>query len=159
MTEESDKALLTTLRRAAMDSLARREHSRAELDAKLTRKFPDFRAFIPPVLDQLEQDALLSDARFTEAYTRYRRNRGVGPLLIRQELAQKGISGDMIALWVDEDDAQWRESLNEILARKSRGLDTRSLDHRSRQKLFRFALSRGFSASEISRALRSDLEL
>ncbi|MCB1665184.1 MAG: regulatory protein RecX [Pseudomonadales bacterium] len=159
MTEESDKALLTALRRAAMDLLARREHSRAELDTKLARKFPDLHAHISPVLDQLEQDALLSDERFAEAYTRYRRNRGVGPLLIRQELAGKGISTALIGASVDEGDEQWRESLKDVLARKSRGLDMRSLDNRTRQKLFRFALSRGFSAHDISRALRSDLEL
>lgn len=159
MAEGSDDVLRTTLRRAAMDTLARREHSRAELSQKLARKFPELDAHIPPVLDQLERDALLSDERFAEAYTRYRRNRGVGPLLIRQELAGKGVPAGLISAWVDEGDSQWQESLQAVIARKARGLELGALDAQARQKLFRFCLSRGFSSEQISRALRANPEL
>ena len=159
MAEGSDDVLRVTLRRAAMDTLARREHSRAELSQKLARKYPELEAHIPSVLDQLEGDALLSDERFTEAYTRYRRNRGVGPLLIRQELAGKGVASALISAWVDEADHQWQDSLHTVIARKARGVELNTLDARARQKLFRFCLSRGFSSAQISRALRSDTEL
>lgn len=159
MSADAEKALKTSLRRSAMDYLARREHSRAELFDKLLRKFPELEALLSPVLEQLERDGLLSDERFTEAYIRYRRNRGFGPLLIRQELRGKGVSNDMLEIHLDSKDSAWRESLLALVQRKSRGLASIDKDIKARQKLFRFCLSRGFSADQIGRALRGDLEL
>lgn len=158
MSANAEKALKTTLRRSAMDYLARREHSRTELFDKLLRKYPEQEALLSPVLDQLELDGLLSDDRFTEAYIRYRRNRGFGPLLIRQELRGKGVSNSLLEVHLDSGDPQWRESLHTLVERKSRGLGCLDKDTKARQKLFRFCLSRGFSAEQIAKALRGDLE-
>ena len=49
------------------------------------------------MLDELEQENLLSDARYTEAYIRQRGARGYGPDRIRQELRQKGVDGCLLA--------------------------------------------------------------
>lgn len=159
MSSAAEKTLITSLRRSAMDFLARREHSRVELVDKLLRKYPEQHALLGPVLDQLELDGLLSDERFTEAYIRYRRNRGFGPLLIRQELRSKGVNANLLEAHLALDDARWQESLLALVQRKSRGGPALSTDAKARQKLFRFCLSRGFSAEQIARALRSDLEL
>lgn len=159
MSVDAEKALKTSLRRSAMDYLARREHSRAELFDKLLRKFPEQESLLSPVLDQLEHDGLLSDERFTEAYIRYRRNRGFGPLLIGQELRGRGVSNALLEIHLDSSDSAWRESLLALVQRKSRGLASVDKDIKARQKLFRFCLSRGFSADQIGRALRGDLEL
>lgn len=159
MSTEAEQTLKNSLRRAAMDLLARREHSRAELVQKLSRKYPEYPDHIPPVLDQLEQDALLSDERFAQTYTRYRRNRGFGPLLIRQELSAKGLSSALISSATDSADTAWTHTLQELVARKTRGDSVAKMDVKARQKLFRFCLSRGFSADAISRVLRGDLEL
>lgn len=137
-----------------MDLLARREHSRAELASKLARKYEEGRDLIPQVLDQLEEDKLLSDARFAEAYVRYRRNRGFGPLLIGQELRQRGITGALLDASLDGAAPEWQESLQVLIARKSRGDETTLNDLRSRQKLFRFCLSRGYSSDQISGLMR-----
>ena len=158
MSATAEKALKTSLRRSAMDYLARREHSRTELFEKLLRKYPEQETLLSPVLDQLELDGLLSDDRFAEAYIRYRRNRGFGPLLIRQELRGKGVSNSLLEIHLDSGDPQWRESLHTLVERKSRGLGSLDKDAKARQKLFRFCLSRGFSAEQIGRALRGDLE-
>lgn len=159
MSAEAEKALKTTLRRSAMDYLARREHSRAELYEKLLRKYPEHEDPISPVLDQLEHDNLLSDERFAEAYIRYRRNRGFGPLLITQELRGKGVSNALLEIYLESHDPEWRDSLIALIERKTRGKASIEGDMKARQKLFRFCLSRGFSADQIGRALRSDLEL
>ena len=159
MSADAEKTLKTTLRRSAMDYLARREHSRAELFDKLLRKYPEQEILLSPVLDQLEHDGLLSDERFTEAYIRYRRNRGFGPLLIRQELRGKGVSNNLVEAHLDSSDSEWRNSLIALIERKSRGKASIDKDAKARQKLFRFCLSRGFSAEHIGRGLRGDLEL
>jgi len=158
----AENTTMVELRRAAMDLLARREHSRAELVDKLRRKFSEDTAgvaqLLPGVLDQLEQDGLLSDARLVVAYVRYRRSRGFGPLLIRQELRGKGVSSALLDAALAADAPEWLESLRELLARKQRlvsSADDAQEARKARQKLYRFCLSRGFSSEQIESALRS----
>lgn len=152
---------MVELRRAAMDLLARREHSRAELVEKLRRKFAEqaegVAQLLPDILDQLEQDGLLSDARFVAAYVRYRRLRGFGPLLIRQELRGKGVSSALLDAALAENMQEWLNSLRGLLARKRRLVSSASDAQEARkvrQKLYRFFLSRGFTAEQIEQALR-----
>lgn len=159
MLSQAEKTLRTTLRRSAMDLLARREHSRVELEDKLMRKYAEHNALFPEILDQLETDSLLSDARFTEAYVRYRQNRGFGPLLIAQELRNKGVSNVQIQAHLHSEDKQWSNNLCDLIARKSNQAVLSQLDTKARQKLFRFCLSRGFSSEQIGRALRVTLAL
>ena len=52
--DDIDKTLVTALRRRAMDYLARREHSRLELELKLNKAFPD-----KHLLDHLLSDTAL----------------------------------------------------------------------------------------------------
>lgn len=157
MTHTAENALLTQLRRSAMDLLARREHSRAEIAEKLRRKYAEFEIHFPRVLDQLERDNLLSDDRFAEAYVRYRREKGFGPLLVRQELRGKGVTGDLLENCLDARSEQWLHTLRDLLTKKQRLLGPASPDfasaQKSRQKLYRFCLSRGFSPDQIDRAL------
>lgn len=154
---------MVELRRAAMDLLARREHSRAELTDKLRRKFAEdvdqVGQLLPAVFDQLERDGLLSDARFVAAYVRYRRSRGFGPLLIRQELRGKGVSSALLDVALAANTSEWLESLRELVTRKQR-LSSSEGDvqeaRKARQKLYRFCLSRGFTSEQIENALRSE---
>lgn len=134
------------LRRAAMDLLARREHSRAELADKLRRKFEVDAEQVEPVLDQLRADNLQSDERFAEAYVRYRRSRGVGPLLIRQELRARKVDPELLEACLDISSEQWLETLRQVIERKRRP----GIEH---PKLYRFCLSRGFTTSQINTCL------
>ena len=83
------------VRRAAMDLLARREHGRVELTRKLrSRGAAD--ELIDAALDRLAQEGLLSEARYLEAFVSYKARAGYGPLRIREELTQRGLSrGDV----------------------------------------------------------------
>jgi regulatory protein len=143
--------LTISLRRSAMDSLARREHSRFELLTKLRKKFPEAdESLVESVLDKLQQDTLLSDERFTEAYVRYRKTRGYGPLYIRHHLKSCCVASETIDLHLDESDAEWVLMLRNVLERKRSGA---SPSLKERQKLQRFAQTRGFSYEQFRKAL------
>nr|WP_240500220.1 regulatory protein RecX [Halioglobus japonicus] len=94
------------IRIAAMDLLARREHSRRELKQKLLKRFKAD-DLIETQLDRLIEDNLQSDARYAESFLRQRMNRGHGPMRIRQEMRQKGISDSEIALAMEEEAPDW----------------------------------------------------
>jgi len=56
-----------SLRSRAISLLGRREHSRAELLRKLTQRGGQ-KGVLEAVLDELEAEGLLSEARFVEAF-------------------------------------------------------------------------------------------
>ncbi|MCL6271060.1 recombination regulator RecX [Sansalvadorimonas sp. 2012CJ34-2] len=136
----------TLLRRAAMDLLARREHSRRELFGKL-RSRAESEDALETVLDRLEEDRLLSDERFVETFVRSRVNRGYGPVRIRQELQQKGIDSDNIQQGVDGLDADWYELACESRIRKFGS--GKPVDNRDRNKQMRYLQYRGFDMDSI----------
>jgi len=71
-----------------MDLLARREHTRLELERKLAdREFDS--TVIGDVLDRLQEDGLLDEDRFIESFVRTRVGKGHGPARIQAELGQR----------------------------------------------------------------------
>ena len=89
------------LRRAAMDYLARREHSFYELTQKLNKKSPESDSdLLVEVLDTLKADNLQSDERFTESYVRYRKSRGFAYQHIRADLAGRRVSETIIGKYL-----------------------------------------------------------
>ena len=142
-----------SIRETAMDYLSRREHSTHELYQKLFKK--DFSANdIELALEQLTQDNLLSDERFTEAFIHHRWQRGSGPLKIRAELRQKGLSDAMIARFLNERDDKWRESAQHVRVKKYGANFPTELKEKARQA--RFLQSRGFSSEQTRYAIRDD---
>ena len=150
----SSKAKLDTelaIRRSAMDSLARREHSRAEVFKKLKSRVEDT-GMLNAVLDQLEQDNLLSDERFCESFVRYRRNNGYGPIRVGMELRERGVVDNLIGDYLDESSEQWLAALKQLVERKyGPQLET---DMKSRAKQQRFLAQRGYSFEQINRVLK-----
>lgn len=138
--------LLKRIRFNAMNYLARREHSRAELAQKLNAKFSDDAEFVQDVLHKLIEDGLQSDERFAENYLRYRANRGYGPNRIRQELKQKGISENMIALTIEQADIDWYQLVEQQFNKK---FPNPEKDMRAKSKQQKFLLYRGFTHGQI----------
>lgn len=138
------------IRRAAMDLLARREHSRRELADKLYRRYPSHDT-IAEQLDRLEQEGLLSDERFVESFVNYRSSSGKGPLRIAQELKQKGVSASLIEAYVDPADMHWREQAAAVL-RKKFG-EQRAVTPAEKAKRARFLQYRGFTSEQVFRLL------
>ncbi|MCH9689959.1 MAG: recombination regulator RecX [Gammaproteobacteria bacterium] len=79
---------------AAVRLLARREHSRYQLQNKLKQRGFLMDA-IDEALDKCLRLDLQSDVRFADMYCRGRINRGYGPVVIRQLLRQEGVSVDI----------------------------------------------------------------
>ena len=75
--------------------LARREHSRKELLTKLSQRFEQ-NDLVTEILDEILQEGLQSDQRFTESFVRLRVQRGQGPVKIRYDLGQKGVESGLI---------------------------------------------------------------
>ena len=145
------------LRLKAMDLLTRREYSRQELGEKLSSKLAldgQHAAILTAVLDRLIEDKLLSDQRFAEALVRSRLHKGRGPQRIIQELRKRGVKADVASAVLADSGADWYQ-LATTVANKKYGArpaaDRREIDRRSR-----FLRYRGFTADQITYALRSE---
>lgn len=138
-------------RRRAMDFLARREHSRWELRRKLaaagaTGDLAD------ETLDALEQEGLLSDARFVESFVAARARKGQGPVRIYQELDRRGVDETLIEDGIDEADIDWYDLAADVRARKFGKTVPRDFPGRAKQ--MRFLEYRGFDSDQIQAAIR-----
>ena len=131
------------VRVAAMDLLARREHSRKELKQKLSKRFDD-ESIIDEQLDLLARENLQSDSRFAESFVRQRFNRGYGPLRIRQEMRQKGLVDADVQSAMTAEDYDWHASAERVLKRKYGEALATELKEKARRS--RFMQYRGFSA-------------
>lgn len=138
------------IEQAALRLLAGREHSRAELRRKLMPRAGD-PGLLDRVLDALEAQHALSDARFVEQYIEARRRKGFGPLRIRMELGERGVAGELVDASLDEQDPDWWERL-QTLARNKFGA-AEAADFKERAKRARFLEYRGFPAEQIRRFL------
>lgn len=136
-----------------MDMLARREHGHRELAAKLVAKGFESQ-LVGSVVDQLESENLVSDARFVEALYHQRTQRGYGPARIAAELRDKGVADDLITQWVDFADRQWISRLQDLRRRKYG--DAPPVDARERARQMRFLQSRGFTLEQIRRVMNNN---
>jgi regulatory protein len=144
----SDKSVLMIIRKKAMDLLARREHSEQELRQKLKSREYNANA-IDEVLQALISDRLLSDERFTEVYVNHRFNAGVGPLKIRYELRQKGISDLLVDEFLELHSDSWDQLMVQQRVRKYG--EAIPADYTERMKQARFLQNRGFSPESVMR--------
>lgn len=136
---------MKTPRVAAMDYLARREHTRLELQRKLTIKGyePDE---IDNALDKLIAEGLLSDRRFAETFVEYRIRNGRGPLKIKHELKQHGVSEALIAEVMRSIEVDW-DILAQQVWHKKFGRPPSDLRERAHQR--RFMEQRGFESYRV----------
>ena len=138
------------VRRAAMNLLARREHSRSELRTKLRRRGVDGDD-IDPVLDGLDAEGLQSDARYAESLAHSHARKGKGPLRIRAELRQHGVDDAVIASALAALSSTWVESAQ--AARRKRFGEALPDSRAERARQARFLEQRGFTAEHIRAAL------
>lgn len=143
-----DKPKLS-LRAQALRLLARREHTRAELEAKLSGEESDA-AELAAVLDDFILRGWISDKRVIEQVTHARRSR-LGSRRIRLELENKGVPGELIAeamAGLKEGDL---EAARGVWGRKF-GRAPANASERARQ--LRFLQSRGFALDLAMRVVR-----
>jgi regulatory protein len=135
------------LKARALRHLARREHSRAELERKLAPRAESPEA-LAQLLDALAAKRQLSDERYAEARA-HQLARKYGAARIRQDLKAKGIDDDIAGRIPAEGEAARAAA---ILARKYR---TPATTPRERARRMRFLLQRGFSHDTIRRVVSS----
>ncbi len=140
-----------TLRARALKALARREHSRQELQAKL-QPFAEDPEEIELLLDDLEKRGWLSEARFVEQMTTVRRRR-FGAARILHELREKGVSEAALTAAQSQLKESEFDAARAVWKKKFGSLPT-TLEERARQA--RFLASRGFSAEAVHRVLRRE---
>lgn len=143
------------IRIAAMNLLARREHSYYELISKLTQRFIDNNCYTQELIQQQLQrlcdDNLQSDERFVEVFINSKINSGKGPLAIRQQLQQKGIGSELIEQGLELLEDEWYELAAALYRRKF--ADTKAVDQKEKAKRIRFLQGRGFLYKHFSALL------
>lgn len=129
------------IRRTALDLLARREHSYAEMLRKL-RQRGAATEMAEVELDRLQDDGLLSDERFCEAYVYSRSQRGYGPVRLREELRQRGVAERLIDDNLQDAAWDWAALAQAAFAKRFPEGQARELKERVKQQ--RFMQYRGF---------------
>lgn len=129
--------------------LVRREHSTAELARKLRAK-GFCQEHITLALQELASQNYLSDSRFTENYSRYRLNSGWGPVIIAQELLEKGVSQGLVDKQLAAFDDAWVSLVRQVRQKKFGGAIPEIFADVIKQK--RFLQYRGFTLDHINQA-------
>ena len=147
MAEKAQSDNVVELRARALRLLARREHTRQELESKLSPHAGSSED-LKGLLTGLKQKNQLSEERFAEERAR-RLSRKYGAARIRQDLKAKGVSEELIERVSPADEL---ERARAILERKYREpADSRE----ERAKRMRFLQGRGFSFDIIRSLLSS----
>ena len=109
-----------SIRHQAMNYLARREHSRHELQEKLLMKGWNADD-IALELEALIHDSLQSDERFAESFLHNKVRLGYGPCYIERALIQKGVHSEIIeavlatiVCWDDVLDQVWKKKFGRL---------------------------------------------
>ena len=133
--------------------LAIRDYSEYELRCKMQAK-----AFSEQEIEQTiakcQEKNWQNDFRFCEYFLLSRVHKGYGLQRIKQELQQKGIQNEVMQHALEQSDIDWYALAQQTLAKKFPDYATVS-DFKTKQKMWRFLLSRGFSQEEISEAFKA----
>ena len=136
-----------TIRLKIMDFLSRREHSEKEIFQKLSYRV-ESQDMLLQVIDDLVKDGLLSDERFAESYFQSRKNKGFGPLRIKNELSQRGIKESIFDSI--KKDTDWTACALKALKKKTNGKEL--TETREILKLKKFLNYRGYEFQDIEKA-------
>jgi regulatory protein len=134
------------LRARALRLLARREHTRQELERKLEPHAGSSEA-LGVLVSELKTKNQLSEARFAEERAR-KLSRKYGAARIRQDLKARGVPEELVARFTSSADEM--QKARSILERKYREPAT---TREEKGKRMRFLQSRGFSSEVIFKLL------
>ncbi len=137
-----------TLKARALRMLARREHSRTELERKLV-PHAESGEQLRALLDRLVETGLLSNERFAQSVV-HRRAATRGAAVVRHELRAHGLSDEAVAEHVATLEHSEFERARALWVRRF-GSKPESLAERARQS--RFLLARGFAADVVRRVV------
>lgn len=137
------------LRERALACLARREHTRIELERKLAPYCED-REEIAALLNDFTQRGWLNEARYAEMLVQARQGK-FGSRRIIHELREKGVSKETIAAALPEVQELELKAARAVWAKK---FGVAPADAREKARQMRFLASRGFGQETIAKVLR-----
>lgn len=142
------QSLTLSLKGRALRALASREHTRAEIAAKM-KSHEEEPGQLDKILDELQAKGFINDQRAADAML-HRRAGKLGTSRVLQELKAKGVDADMLA-----DAAQQLKGTELARARevwrKKFGEPAADADQRAKQ--MRFLAGRGFAPEVIRRVV------
>ncbi len=144
---------IAALRKLAIECLARRDYSRAELERRLLRhnKSAQPATAITDLLDALTHSGALNEARYAETFVRERYRRGHGPLRIHHELKMRGTDAEVATAVLARYQPQWPALTARVRAKRFGAAPPADATERARQA--RFLQQRGFDADMVRQAL------
>ena len=141
----------------ALRFLSYRARSEAEVRSKLARSgFPQ--RVIEATLSRLRSLKLVNDETFARSWAQTRaENRGYGPLRIKRELGQKGISQSLIGRVLQEtfNQEEEKQRARKLLERRFRGEDLSDL--KILRRAVDFLRRRGYRDSVIGEVVKQPL--
>lgn len=138
------------LRSKAIRLLARRERSRAELQQILDPEGNEGDVVVA-LLDELQQQGWLSEARLAEQVVNARRSRS-SAARIRMELKRRGVNPETLTEATQGLDAGDFATASALWQRR---FGTIAVDRTERERQLRFLLARGFSRSVALKVLQN----
>lgn len=137
--------------RKAMDLLALREHSKAELINKLNQKGHDA-TDVKKIVERLATENIVNDVRYAESFVNGRVRRGNGPHKIVRDLRVNGVEKSVINEVLAAIDVDW--VLEATKARGKRFGTALPSDFREQARQSRFLERRGFTIEHIRECMR-----
>jgi regulatory protein len=137
-----------SLKGRALRLLAGREHSRAELERKLSEHAQDA-GELARILDDLQAKGFINEARVVESVI-HRRSERLGSARIAHELRAKGLPPDAIAQAVGQLQASELDRAHALWSRK---FGQAPAEPKEQARQMRFLLARGFSAEVVRKVL------
>ena len=138
-----------SLKGRALRLLAGREHSRAELQRKLSAHETE-PGELAKALDELEAKGFINEQRVLESVL-HRRSARLGASRVRQELQAKGLDPQAVAEAVAGLQGTEEARAREVWRKRFAGPPA---DAAERGKQMRFLLTRGFGAEVVRRVMR-----
>jgi len=130
--------------------LSIREHSKLELQNKLTQKGHDSND-ISDCIDEFSSKDIQSDIRFTEEFIRSKLKKNKGPRLISSELVSRGITDSIINKKISE--ISYQEWCTVAFLALKKKLNGSSVSIEDKDKIYSFLISRGFEHKMIKYAI------
>lgn len=154
-----EQAVISRALNSAAAILARRDHSRNELKAKLCKRGFDT-ATAQAVVDRCEHLGYIDEEGSARRFARSRSSRGYGPGHIRQAMKKHGYGDTLIHEVLAPYRNETRQAEGARLALKKKLKTIRSgQDPRCRkEKLYRFLCNRGFSPQVVRHLLLDEKE-
>ena len=142
---------LSKAMKKAMDVLSRKPVTKKELQNKLFEKGYD-ESVVSVALEELSELGYLNDYDYATLYLDYASEKCYGKKKIVYELTHKGVDPDIIYDVLEKHYKPTTEELSEMIFSKYGSVDCS--DIKTKQKIMRFFVSRGFGFDEANDAIK-----